>query len=317
MVKYSASMKRENILVVKHGALGDFVLSLSLMSAIVKRHPGARFTLITQSFLVDLAKRTGFFDEIIVDNRGYKIRDWWRIIKKTLADRPFDRIYDLQSNNRTLVRYAPLARFATRHPMRWGKRVKDGFDFLCTPAKLPFTFKRCTVEHVDMDAPRIDISFIHGEGRNFHLLPAKYALVIPGCSAGSPQKRWPPERYREISLWLGSIGIKSVVLGTKAESAEIDAVCRDNPHAVNFMGKSAISDLPDIASRAIVAVGNDTGPSHIAWRSGAQTVMCFTEYDSRALPRVPNVTGLVAQKITDIPVEDVKRAVEARLGKVT
>jgi hypothetical protein len=45
--------------------------------------------------------------------------------------------------------------------------------------------------------------------------------------------------------------------------------------------------------------------------------MCFTEYDSRALPRVPNVTGLVAPKITDIPVEDVKRAVEARLGKVT
>jgi len=51
----------EEILVIRHGALGDFVLSIGLMQAIRERHPQARLTLLTQAWLVPLAKAMGCF----------------------------------------------------------------------------------------------------------------------------------------------------------------------------------------------------------------------------------------------------------------
>ena len=304
-------MDREKILVIKHGALGDFVNSMGKMRAIRERHPDAYIALVTQKFLTGLAEKTKWFDEIIVDNRGYSFSSWWRIIKNTLADRRFDRIYDLQSNNRTLVRYRLLALFATRHPMRWGRLAKGGFNFITSPAKLPFTPHTTKIVHEDMEFPQPDLSGIHGDGKNFGLLPQRYALIIPGCSAGSPQKRWPAERYREVSMWLGERGIKSVVLGTKAEADEISRVCRDNPFAVNFMGLCEIADIPDVASRSEIVVGNDTGPTHIARRTGKPTVIVFTAYDAaRAAPKnAPNVISLSGKNIEDISTEQVLDAV--------
>lgn len=310
-------MCKSKVLVIKHGALGDFVNSLRVMSALKKRHPDSYFVLITQSFLKKLAEKTGFFDEIVIDNRTYSPKDWWRVVKKTLADIPYEYIYDLQTNNRTLKRYAPLARFATRNEMKWAVRVEGGFDVYSTPAKRAFSYKRPKLEHITLELEAPDLSFIHGEGKFFHLLPERYALLIPGCSANNRQKRWPPARYRELSLWLGAKGIKSVVLGTNSESAEIGAITKDNPNAVDFMGKSEIADIPDIASRALVIIGNDTGPTHIARRVNTPSVICFTEFDaSRAAPKGDKlVTSLVGKKIEDIQLEEVKRAVAAALGE--
>lgn len=311
------TMPNEKILVIKHGALGDFVNAMGKMRAIRDRHPHASLTLITQRFLVGLAQGTGWFDEIVVDDRGYSPASWWRIIKRTLADRRFDAIYDLQSNNRTLVRYRLLALWGTSNPMRWGRVRKNGFDFYVTPAKIPFLPRFSRIEHVDMAFPKVDLSGIHGKGENFGLLPERYALLIPGCSAGNEQKRWPPDRFRRLSEWLGARVVKSVVLGTKAEAAEISAVCDGNPHAVNFMGKSEIADIPQIAARAVLVVGNDTGPSHIARRMNVPTILLFTEYDaSRAAPKnASNVVSLVGRGIADIPYEKVEKTAEEVLAK--
>ena len=201
--------------------------------------------------------------------------------------------------------------------MRWGRLRKHGFDFYVTPAKLPFTPRFSRIEHVEMDFPRTDLSGIRAKGANFGLLPERYALLVPGCSAGNEQKRWPSGRFREVSLWLGERGVKSVVLGTKSEAAEIAEVCRDNPFAVDCLGKSEIVDIPEIARRSVLVVGNDTGPSHMARRTGVPTILLFTAYDAaRAAPRkAPNVVSLVGASIEDIPVEDVLDAARRAVAK--
>ena len=307
----------EEILVIKHGALGDFVMMAGRMGMIRARHPAARITLMTQAFLVGFAKGLGYFDDFVVDNRGYGVGDWWRIVKRTLADRRWDRIYDLQSSNRTLCRYAPLARFLTRHPMRWGRitRGKSGFDFHNTPAKWPFTWRRGTHERVEMDFPPPDLSHCRGEHAHWDLLPERYVLLIPGCSAGNDRKRWPSARYRAVSEEAARLGYRSVVMGTPAESAEIAAICDGNPAAVDFMGKSSIADIPDLARGAALVVGNDTGPSHMARLAGARIVMLFRDYDyGRAAAVASNVVNLHAPEIAGIPLEEVLAAVRAQLA---
>ena len=301
---------KENVLVIKHGALGDFVMQSGRMRTIRARHPDAHIAIITEAFLKGLAEAMGFFDEVIVDSRGYNMATWWRIIVQEIGGRKWDAIYDLQSSNRTLCRYYPLVLTATRHAMKWGRLAKGGLMWRTSSRKIPF-FPwgfRNVYEEIAW-APK-DLSMCHGDHAHFDLLPAKYALLIPGCSAGNEQKRWPPERFVELTRFFAAKGLKSVVMGTKAEAKEINAICDGNADTVNFLGQSSIADIPDLANGAAVVVGNDTGPSHIAHIAGAKTVMLFTDYDyGRAAPKnKPNVISLHGTKITDIPVDDVRAA---------
>lgn len=308
---------KENILVIKHGALGDFVMQSGRMRTIRERHPDAHIAIITEAFLKGMAEAMGFFNEVIVDSRGYNMATWWRVIVKEIGGRKWDAIYDLQSSNRTLCRYYPLVLTATRHAMKWGRLAKGGLIWRRSTRKIPFLpwFFRNVFEEIAW-APK-DLSMCHGDHRHFDLLPPKYALLIPGCSAGNEQKRWPPERFVELTKLFAEKGLKSVVMGTKAEAKEINAICEGNANAVNFLGQSSIADIPDLANGAAVVVGNDTGPSHIAHIAGAKTVMLFTEYDyGRAAPKnKANVISLHGQKITDIPVADVRAALEKFLSE--
>ena len=58
------------ILVVKLGALGDFILALGAMQAIRRYHAGAQLNLLTTAALAPLAESAGLFDEICLDERA-------------------------------------------------------------------------------------------------------------------------------------------------------------------------------------------------------------------------------------------------------
>lgn len=310
---------KENILVIKHGALGDFVMQSGCMRTICARHPGAHIAIITEGFLKGLADAMGFFDEVIVDSRGYNPSTWWRVIVKEIGGRKWDAIYDLQSSNRTLCRYYPLALTATRHAMKWGHLVKGGLVWRTSSRKIPFFpwgYKN-VFETIGWEPN--DLSNCHGERQHFDLLPERYALLIPGCSAGNTQKRWPPERFRELTRFLAGKGLKSVVMGTKAEAKEIGVICENNENAIDFMGKSSIADIPELARGAVLVAGNDTGPAHIAHIAGAKTVMLFTDYDyGRAAPKgKANVIALHGAKIADIPVAAVVDSLEELCSRST
>ena len=306
----------DRILVIKHGALGDFALASGKMKTVRARHPKAHIALVTEGFLKGLAESMGLFDEVIIDSRGYHVATWWRVIVREIAGRKWDAIYDLQSSNRTLCRYYPLALAATRHRLRWARLAKGGVVWRESSGKLPFCpwFFRNRFEEVKWQER--DLSMCHGDHAHFAELPPKYALLIPGCSAGNTQKRWPPERYRELVKFFADRGLKSVVMGTKAEATEINAICEGNPDAVNFLGKSSIADIPDLANGAEIVVGNDTGPSHIADIAGAKTLYLFTDYDfGRAAPKNrQNARALHAEKIDGIATDSVKAELASMLA---
>ena len=57
------------VLVIKLGALGDFVQALGPFAAIRRHHADARVTLLTTAPYEELAKALGFFDDIWTSGR--------------------------------------------------------------------------------------------------------------------------------------------------------------------------------------------------------------------------------------------------------
>ncbi len=92
----------KRILVIKLGALGDIFLTFDVFHALRRNHPGAHFTFMTRPAYGALAGQMPWFDEVWTDAgpKWWQVGQWLALRRKLRAGR-FDRVYDLQSNERT------------------------------------------------------------------------------------------------------------------------------------------------------------------------------------------------------------------------
>ena len=67
-----------------------------------------------------------------------------------------------------------------------------------------------------------------------------------------------------------------------------------------------------MARRAVAAIGNDTGPMHLAAMIGCRSVVLFsaTSNPARSAPRGANVTILQQDNLADLPVDQVAAALD-------
>ena len=294
----------KNILIIKLGALGDWIHMTGWYATIRKQWPNAKITLMTNSAFLKLAKASPYFDDYIIDNRTWRPWDWLRIIKK-LTTENYDLIIDMQRQTRTRKRYYSLARLFTKGPFVWSSAEPKGLNIRITPAKKRFTWGKENTDFLSLHICTPCLSFCKADPKIIKLLPQKYVLLIPGCSPEHPYKRWPAASYRNLAQKLADKKIYSVVLGTKAEQQEIDEICQDNPMALNFCNKTSLLDIPTIAEKSLAIVGNDTGPQHMSEWGTVPAITLFCDITKDACVKRENVTNLIAKNIQDIPVETV------------
>lgn len=273
----------ETILVIKLSALGDFIQATGPMKAIRAAHPDARITLLTTPPFEGLAKATGWFDEIWTDGRpGWSdLGAVWRLISR-IREAGFSKVYDLQTQSRT-VRYFKL--LWPRRPPWSGNAPGAAFEYGGEARD------RLHVQDSQREQLRIagietvgppDIAWLTGKAD--HRPPEPFALLVPGGAPHRPAKRWPAERYGALAQALAGQGITPVVLGHGAEEAALAATIQGiEPTAKVLVGQTSFGDIADLARRAALVVGNDTGPAHIAIAAGAPGVVLFSAESNPSL----------------------------------
>ncbi|WP_343560093.1 glycosyltransferase family 9 protein [Kiloniella sp. b19] len=267
------------ILIIKLSAFGDFVLSIRSFQAIRAHHPRAHITLLTTTPFVRLAQSSGLFDKIEVDERprGLQIGKWLRL-RKWLNNNRFDRVYDLQRNDRS----ASYFRLLSPRP-EWVGKVKGCSHCQMIPDG---TVIKVTVREDQQLAlagiqnnPLPDMSFITADISGLNL-PERFAVLVPGGAPHRPDKRWPAEHFAALArsiTQLAARDITPVLLGTKAERAECDAIASTCPQALNLCGQTSLEQIAVLARRALFAVGNDTGPMHMLSTNGCPVLVLYSK----------------------------------------
>mgnify|MGYP000731208259 CR=1 FL=1 len=94
----------QKILIIKLGALGDFIQAFSFIAAIRKAHPKAHIRLLTTKPFEKFAQDSKYCDDIWIDEKP-KFFNFvkCRAFQKKLNAAGFDRVYDLQNNDRTAL----------------------------------------------------------------------------------------------------------------------------------------------------------------------------------------------------------------------
>jgi ADP-heptose:LPS heptosyltransferase len=303
-------MKR--ILVIKLGALGDFVLAMAAMPKIREAHPNAHLTLLTTPPFAPLAKASGWFDEIDTDGRPSGLIAEARMLLRLRKAR-YDRVYDLQTSSRSSAYF----QFLRPNPPEWSGIAKGCShphanprrDFMHTLERQADQLKFAGIwPDAPIEpgtAPPPDLSFMVGAG------PARarpYALLVPGGSAHRLDKRWPVERFAELAKVLRAKGLEVIVIGGPQETPLADVM----GEVTDLTGKTDFAQIAALGARAALAVGNDTGPLHLAAAAGAPTIALFSDASDPALcaPR-GKVRVLHSPSLGDLPVSAVADAAEA------
>lgn len=268
-------MEKERVLIIKLGALGDFVISVGGMLSLRKKHPNARFTLMTGSLYVNIARHMGLFDDYIIDNRNsyWDFADKLRLARQ-LKKGKFDYIYDFQCTSRTENRYFTLIKHLYTKPFIWHDQRK-ALERVVTPRSCFLPSKVEMREATPLPVERDRLEFMHAAPGLVESLPRPYVLMIPGCSPTHPHKRWPAASYGALAHRLAEHGIYTVAIGTRDEAAEVRCVAAASDKVVSLLNKISLADIPDLARHALAAVGNDTGPSHMAAVTGSPLIGLF------------------------------------------
>lgn len=101
------------------------------------------------------------------------------------------------------------------------------------------------------------------------------AILCPG-SVNSRAKRWPAERYSELSDRLIESGMNVALIGSSGEVQVSEEVCRRAKiQPILLTGKTSVAEAVALISIADLLVTNDTGPAHIGGALNTPTLVIF------------------------------------------
>ena len=333
------------VLVIKLGAMGDFMQALGAMRVVRATHPSARITLLTTEPFEAFAKACPYFDIVEADGRPRDIKGRTDLIRRLRAAN-YDMVYDFQNNDRTAQYFVGLtgkkplwsgaAKGASHQHLNPERAEMHNFDRLAEqlvhaglgpkPPGDPtgwFIGQDLTpsldwIRPAFRDPPRFQPAFFGLNG--------PYALIIPGSSAEHPEKRWPVDRFIGLSSWFAGGGVTPVIVGGKAEGDIGIQIQRKEPRAKSIIGRTDLFQLATLSERALLAIGGDTGPMHLAAAARAPGICLFAqEWNEemaldlntvwspktrlgRAAPRGGPMILLHAPALEQIGLDDVKRA---------
>lgn len=315
VVNLPADPEIRRILIIKWSAMGDIVVSTTLMADIRKAFPHAQIDLALYPPWDSLFRGSDWFSNILAVNprRGKPGGGVLRWLRQARAGR-YDLIVDLQSNDRSGFLVALLRLLGGGGRYRIGLRRRFAYN-IC-PASAPRSVHTIDLQREALQlagiptlTPRPVLPLTAEDRQRAGLLQQqeglthrKYAVLLPGSQAGGTIKRWGASRYARLAQLLHDDGLEKVVLiGGPDEVEECERIldaCHRPGWLVNLRGRTQIKEIVPLCEDALYVVGNDTGTAHIASCTDRPMVVVFGPTNPlRCKPVGDNVVALQA----DVP----------------
>ncbi len=301
------------ILVLRGGALGDFIVTLPALASLRQRWPAAHVTLIGNARAAELARGRGLLDAVFSQNDSR----WGALFAEqpmTGALREWLAAFDLVLNYWP----DPDGAIAAKFPLR------EGQIFLWAPAqptRAPAAAHYCEpLRSLGLETDNY-LRLLRRVGDN-----AAYPIgersgpiaIHPG--SGSPRKNWPIDRWRELIPLLPP---PITLIFGEAELERDDAASllgwARTQSSLRVMVTPPLEELITLLSQSQLYLGHDSGVSHLAAACGVRCVLLFGSSDAKVwAPPAPNVQVLQSSAdLRSISVEAVRSAAAAALADQT
>ncbi len=304
-----------NILIIKHGSLGDIAQASGAIQDISENHKNHQIYLLTSKPYLKLFKKNPFIHDIILDKRlpRYNLIYLYFLMRE-LKKYKFAKVFDLQNSSRTnfykniLFPKATYETWCSSITTLPNNKHKDEFDKNSVIERFDHQLKTSGLNTLNTSSPDFrwassDISAIKNQ---YNL--KKYILLFPFCSPHLTLKKWP--YFNDlIKLISNKFGDEYKILTAPGPEEVADA--KDiNALAIMDNGKALdISQLTTLIMDSSFVIANDTGPAHIAAHVGSKGLTLFgkhttaykvsIERENFKAIQVPDLNNLSAEKVCE------------------
>lgn len=263
--------KPSKVLWIRFGAFGDVLQAIASARLFKRRFPNAKLTMLTRpEFSIIVEPQDCFEDFIYWDSKHNPMG----IIKciRDVRNRKFDTLVSVHN----AVSAALVAKFSGI-PHKYG--YKSMFEKFYYDKNVWEWFKEVGIDKNLRDVPMLQSSAKAKEHAAQLLAPltGKKVFCIPGAS--KPQKLWPIEYWPEFINRLISDGWNIILNGhgniEKANNEDILSHIKDKTKVLDLTNKINYDDMCAVLQQCNAAIGNDTGPLHVAALSGTPTFGFF------------------------------------------
>jgi ADP-heptose:LPS heptosyltransferase len=302
-----------NILIIKHGSLGDIAQACGAIQDISENHKDDEVHLLTTKPYFELFKKNPYISNVILDKRLSRLNlIYLYSLMKNIKKYKFSKIYDLQNSSRTSFYKRILFPEATKDT--WSSTettlpegiTKDDFDKDSVLSRFDHQLKSSGINtsHTlkpDFSWSPSDISKI----KNYHQLE-KYIVLFPFCSPHLTSKKWP--YYNDLISMINEKSenkIKIVIApgpGEIKDASSVNALCvLDNGKALD------ISQLAALIRDSLFVVANDTGPAHMTAHLGSKGIALFGSHTTPFKVSIEreNFKAIQAPELSKLSVEKV------------
>ena len=307
-----------NILIIKHGSLGDLIQANGAIKDIKNFYPNRKvFLLTTQPYSIFMSE-CPYLDGVLIDKRLPR----WNLfylnnLKKTLSKYDFSKVFDLQNSSRTkfykrfIIKNVEWS--STETALEPGQRKSD-FDKDPVLDRMEIQLKKSGIE--TEFTKNIDLSWAVENTSNLvkKYTNREYILLFPFCSPKLKNKKWP--YYKELIQKLKQEfkNKYSVLLAPGPneieEANELNAkvVLENNEHVT-------LKTLVSLIHSAKLIIANDTGPAHIASHLDKKGLVLFGSHTSAKKVSIENFNfkAISVENLNDLDVNTVLNEAKAKL----
>ena len=273
-----------NILIIKHGSLGDIAQASGAIQDISENHKNDHIFLLTTKPYFDLFKKNPFIHEVILDKRLPKYNlIYLYFLMRELKKYNFSKVFDLQNSSRT--NFYKNILFPKADKLVWSSSVstlpsnkdKEEFDKISVLERFNHQLKESGLNTFNTLKP--DFSWAStdiNEIKNFYKLN-KYILLFPFCSPHLTIKKWP--YYNNLIEKISNKYGDEYKIVTAPGPSEINDSKNINAIALLDNGKALdISQLTSLIKGSSFVIANDTGPAHITAHTGTKGLTLFGKH---------------------------------------
>tara|TARA_X000000950_G_C13868172_1_gene641730 strand:+ start:102 stop:1022 length:921 start_codon:yes stop_codon:yes gene_type:complete len=297
-----------NILIIKHGSIGDFVMSIGSIMSIRNKFPKKKIYLLTTTLIKNIFFQIPYIDQIFIDDRKSNL-NFVKYLSK-IKKLKISLVIDLQNSQRTEM-YHLCTRVLCRNV-----KINSARKFAHFKYKNPPHGYEHVCEGLNNQLKLININkFLKPnidwlKNKNFNNpIKKKYVVLIPGSSKSGANKRWPANFFSDLSDIFIENGFDVIVTGAHSDRDIIQEIKKFNSKIIKSDYLSHFSNFINLCNESSLIISVDTGPAQMAAFSNKPFIWLVKKglYDVTNIPISEQIQVIKADEMQNISVQEVAK----------
>ena len=310
-----------NILIIKHGSLGDIAQISGVIRDIRETYNKEKIFILTTFPYVELLSRCPYVDGVLIDKRLPR----WNILyllklKKMINKFNFSYVYDLQNSSRTSFYRRYLFNItnwsSTKTTLKKGTKKSD-FDHSPVLERFKFQLDNSNIKTKYSLKPDFSWACLDVDQIVNKFFGNKFILIFPFSSPQLSHKQWP--YYNELIKIIKSKHTDFEIVIAPGPNEMEDAKKINATSITNDKKALNIMELAGLIKKSSFVVANDTGPAHMVAHLGKNGIVLFGHHTTpqKVSIETDKFKALTVDKLKNLSAESVYSEIKSKLELIT